>query len=560
MLSELCIRDFAVLGQLELEFAAGMTVITGETGAGKSLLLDALGLALGSRADGGRAVRAGCVRAEISARFQLEPHSTALAWLRDGGWDEDESTTGSTECLVQRSIGAEGRSRARINGRPCTVRELRELGEQLAVLHGQHAHYSLTSTETQRQLLDSEEAAAEPAARVREAAAHWRELHRQLAAPDRTTDSTRGELLRYQCQELGELGTSRAELEALDEEHRRLAGADELRARVGEALASCGDGAVATALTAIAEAVGRDAQLGESLELLQGASSQLAEAQRTMTAYLESLEGDPERLATVEGRLAAIHRVARKHRIPEAELPALAERLQAELAALEATSARREALQRQIEDAEARYRQAADALSRGRADTAKRLAPAVTALLRELDLPHARFAVHLAPRDDSTPSALGAESPTFEFGANPGQPMGPLSQVPSGGELSRLGLALQVATAARAAPDCLVFDEADTGVGSAAASRVGALLRALGDSCQVLCVTHLAQVASCATWHLVADKITEESQSHSQVRPLEDEAARVQEIARLLSGRHTSQRSLAHAREILAAATATAHG
>ena len=549
MLSELCIRDFAVFGWLELQFGSGMTVITGETGAGKSLLLDALGLALGGRADSAHAVRAGCARAEISARFQLEPDSSALAWLRGTGFDD-----GGTECLVQRSLSAEGRGRARVNGRPCTVRELRALGGQLAVLHSQHAHYSLTGTEAQRQLLDSGETTAGPATAVRDTAARWRGLQRALEAPGQAASHTRAELLRYQCRELDELDLDRSELEALDEEHRRLAGADELRERIGEALHACGHSAVGTALEAISGAAGRDARLTEPLELLQSASSQLGEAQRALEAYLATLDSNPARLVAVEERMATLHRVARKHRITEAELPTLAERLAAELAALELGTAQRAALARELTDAEAAYHSAAGQLSRARETAARRLEPAVMALLRELDLPHARFKLRFEPRADSAPTAIGAEALTFTFSAAPGQPLGPLSQIPSGGELSRLGLALQVATAARAAPGCLVFDEADTGVGSAAADRVGALLHTLGATRQVLCVTHLAQVASYADQHLVADKAVDAAGSQSQVRSLEDRAARVREIARLLSGRRTSRRSLAHAREIFAAA------
>ncbi len=552
MLSELCIRDFTVIRQLELEFTAGMTVLTGETGAGKSLLLDALGLVLGGRAEGQRTVRDGCVRAEISARFQLAPNSRARALLRDTEFDE--SGDGGSECLVQRSISAEGRSRARINGRPCTVRELSALGEQLAVLHSQHAHYSLSRPAVQRLLLDSEESVVEPAAAVRDTAAHWHQLQRQLEDTERLGDGAHAELLRYQCQELSELGAERTELEALDEEHRRLAGSDALRDGIGEALQACENSAVASALAAVREVATRDAQLQEPLELLQSASSQLGEARRVLEDYLATLDNDPARLAAVEERIAALHRVARKHRIAEAELPALTERLTAELAVLEQGEARHAALLLELSDAVAAYHRATQELSAARATAAQRLVPTVTELLHELDLEHARFELRLEPRNTRTPSALGAETPIFEFSANPGQTAGPLSQIPSGGELSRLGLALQVATAARAAPGCLVFDEADTGIGSAAADRVGTLLRSLGSTHQVLCVTHLAQVASHAEWHMVADKTIGATQSQSQVHRLENQQARVLEIARLLSGRHPSQRSLAHAQEILAAA------
>ena len=552
MLTQICIRDFAIIHRLEQDLQPGMTALTGETGAGKSIIVDALGLTLGGRARA-RALPPGVERAEVSAVFSLEDAAAAAAWLAERDLSRED------ECLLRRTINAEGRSRAWINGQPCPVQDLQELGALLAAIHGQHANLTLLRQETQRDMLDAFGNLAAQAQKAREQARRWQELGETLQRlqSGRGDGEARKELLQYQVSELERLSVNEEEIQSLEEEHQRLASADQLRALCSEALATCDEQELsATALLgqgirALEEASKADGRLQEALELLADAQSRGREAASVLGRCLDDFQEDPQRLALVEERMQAIHQAARRHKVESRELPALCRQLQEELQLLEKGGDSILHIQQEREESEREYRRHARVLSGERARCAKSLAEEVDRQLQALDMHHCRFEAHLVPREKSTPASGGDETVQFLVRTNPGHPAGPLEQVASGGELSRIGLALQVATLGKTAPPTLVFDEVDSGIGSSAAAQVGALLHQLGERGQTLCVTHLAQVAGQADHHLVADKEIGEGSTRATLRTLSGEDERVEEIARLITGRKITGKSRVHAREIL---------
>ena len=554
MLTQICIRDFAIIHRLEQDLHPGMTVITGETGAGKSIIVDALGLALGARAHA-RCVRPGAARTEISAVFSLEAIPAAGIWLA-----ERELERGA-ECQLRRTVTAEGRSRAWVNGQPCPLQDLQELGALLAAIHGQHAHYALLHRKTQQALLDAFGKLEGTAQKVRKSAQRWLELGQalqQLQAGGQDSGA-RQELLEYQVQELERLATSADEIADLEEEHRQLAAADALLAHCGEALASCDEqeqsatSLLGRGMQALAKASKVDKRLAEALELLTGAQSRSREAAGVLSRYLDSFQADPERLAQVESRMQAIHQAARRHKVDSKELPALHLQLQEELRASKEGGKHILQAQQEQKKAEAQYRQQAQILSEKRTHHAKSLAGEMDGWLQKLDMVRCHFEVHLLQRTENTPAAGGAETVEFRVSTNPGHPAGALEQIASGGELSRIGLALQAAALGKSAPPTLVFDEVDAGIGSSAAEQVGTLLHQLGERGQTLCVTHLAQVAGRADHHLVADKKAAGEDTRAELHLLAGEDERVEEIARLLAGRRITGKSRAHAKEILRA-------
>ncbi len=560
MLIQLRIRDFAIVEDLDLELAAGMTAVTGETGAGKSILVDAIGLLLGDRADSD-VIRHGAERADLSALFDLDALPAARAWLAERDLDRDR------ECQLRRVVARAGRSRSYINGVPQTTQALRELGERLVDIHGQHEHQSLLRREAQRQLLDDYAGNQALAADLAEQYQTWSRLRRELrdlrqAASER---DARLDILRYHLRELAALNLVEGEIAELEREQRRLAYASQLLdtgQRLLGWLSEGEDSSIADRLDHSLrelEALSRlDARLAPVGEMLNTALIQIREASGELRGYVQALDLDPEHLAQVEQRLAAAHQLARKHRLAAEELPALRARFEAELDTLEHSETRLEALQQAVKAARASYQTDADGLSERRAAAARELGGRVSTALAGLGMPGGCFAIGLERLEQPTPAGL--ETVEFQISANPGQPLRALSKVASGGELSRISLAIQVITAHAARIPTLIFDEVDSGIGGGVAEVVGRQLRTLGGGRQVLCVTHLPQVAAQAHQQLKVEKQTDGETTHTQVLPLTTDE-RVTEIARMLGGLELTANTLAHAREMVEnAALSTAAG
>jgi len=557
MLRHLAIRDFAVVRSTELEFGPGMTVISGETGAGKSLLVDALGFLAGLRADSG-VVRHGSERAELSAEFALPDDAPALAWLRASELDEDG------QCQLRRVIRADGGSRAWINGRPVTLAQLAELAGLLVEIHGQHEHQALLSRASQLALLDAH--ARNPSQReaVRAAAAAWQALlaeRERLQAQGDVSD--RIAWLEHQLAELEREDLEPEALEALDAAHRRQANAAGLIAACDEALLRLG-GEDAPSLgrqlqqtrSGLARAAEHEPRLAEADVLLEGAAVQIEEALALVGRIRDDLELDPARFEELERRLGRIHDLARKHRIAPAALAGHRDRIAAELATLRGAGERLDALDAEIAAAAAAWREAAASLTATRRAAAEALAAATTALIGELGMGGGRFLVELEPGDGARPDPNGAERAEFLVAANAGQPPRPLRKVASGGELSRISLAIEVAALGSDAVPTMVFDEVDSGIGGAVAQIVGRRLRALGRARQVLCVTHLPQVAAHGHAHYRVSKAPEDGITRSAVERL-DGAGREAELARMLGGVEVGPEAHAAARRLLEEAEAS---
>jgi DNA repair protein RecN (Recombination protein N) len=534
VLAALSIRDFAVVDRLDLEFEPGFTTLTGETGAGKSILIDALALALGERADA-TVVRAGCERAEVTAEFEIDRLPEVQRWLVVRALEGDAG-----RLLLRRVVERGGRSRAFINGSSATVQQLGEASEWLVDIHGQHAHQSLVRPAAQRELLDAHAGLAPLAGEVATAFREWQRLARARADGETNAAARAAErdALAWQVDELAKLGAKPGEWDAVQAEQTRLAHAAGLiqgaRAAL-EALSESEGSAASTLAAAVARLrtlSGYDAALGESVELLQGAEAQLGEAAHALRRYADRLELDPARLAEVERRVEAIHSTARKFKVGPEALPELAERLAARLAELE-VAADLDALRAQEDAAKSRYAGLAARLSADRKEAAAKLARQVTVEMRALAITGGRFDVALRAIDGG--SAQGNEAVEFLVSTNPGLAPQPLAKVASGGELSRISLAIQVITAKAAAVPTLIFDEVDAGIGGAVAEVVGRNLRSLGARRQILCVTHLPQVAAQAEHQWSVTKTTANGVTRSRVSVL-DETARVEEIARMLGG------------------------
>lgn len=561
MLKHLAIRNFALVEHLELEFAPGMTVLTGETGAGKSILLDALGLVLGDRADSGT-VRAGCDRAEISATFDVSSLTAVAAWL------EERELNLDGECILRRTVSADGGSRGYINGQPAPVQSLRELGEQLVDIHGQHAHQSLLKRDLQRQLLDAYAGHLSLVDEVSGAYRRWHQLQQELERLSRAAGErdSRLELLRYQAGELEALGLTVEELHTLEEEHGRLANASRLQEGAQRALDLLYEGDELAIVSLLGRTLNElrdlqtvDSALAGTCELLEGAAIQAREAAGELRNYLDRADLDPERVNWVEQRLAAVQELARKHRCPGEELPALLEQLQQELAELEQAGQRLDGLEAEIRRSRDDYLKLAAKLSAGRGKAAKTLGEQVSANMAQLGMKGGRFEVTLEPHDNDEPALHGMERVDLLVTANPGQPLKPLSKVASGGELSRISLAIQVISAGHGSIPTLIFDEVDVGVGGGVAEMVGRQLHTLGDERQVLCVTHQPQVAAQGHQHLQVSKQSKGENTRSAVKTLSAEE-RVEEIARMLGGMTITEQTLSHAREMLSLSQGKAQG
>ena len=547
MLRALSIRNFVVVAALDVEFDAGFTVLTGETGAGKSILLDALGLLLGDRFEP-RQLRPGAERAELTATFDITAQPAIARWL------EAEALEADGELLLRRMQDAQGRSRAWINGRPATLAQLTALGAQLIDLHGQHAHQALVGADAQRALLDDFGGTSSLASDVADAWRVWRAAveRRDAAASAAQAFAAEREMLAERQREFSELALADDEWTTLGTTQRRLANAAgliEAATQAEEALVD-GDDAIAPRLARVTQRLTQastdDPALADVVALLTPATIQVEEAARAVRDYRRRLDVDPDELARVELRLSAIHALARKHRVRPEELPALERATAARLEALaDATDAG--ALARAADEAAKNYDARAAALSSKRASTAKTLAKRVTAAMQELAMAGGRFDVVLEPV--SQPASYGRETPLFTIATHPKQPPGPLSRVASGGELARVALAIAVAASEIGKVPTLVFDEVDTGIGGAVAATVGRLLQALGERRQVLCVTHLPQVAAHADRHFRVVKRGNGQDVSSELTMLA-RSERVDELARMLAGNEITAKTRAHAREL----------
>ena len=548
MLRLLSIRDFVVVSVLELELEPGFTVLTGETGAGKSILLDALGLLLGDRFEP-RQIRAGAERAELAAAFDVDDAPTVRAWLVEEGLAESDG-----EVLLRRVLDAQGRSRAWINGSPATLAQLKALGERLVEITGQHAHQALSTAETQRALVDSFGGFAALAQEAESAFRSWKATTqvRDAARIDAGRTTAEREFLESRRHELAALSMREGEWAELSSTQSRLANAAgliEACVQAAEALEESDDALtrrVAQLVSRLNAAAAHDPALAAVVALLEPARVQLDEAARALRDYRRRLDLDPAELARIEERLAALHDTARKHRVRPDGLPALLASTKAALAELAAASDV-EALERRVRAAEERYRVLARELRAKRRFAASELEHRVTAAMRTLAMTGGRLEIAL--EELSAPTAHGLDALEFRIAAHAKQPVGPLSRVASGGELSRIGLAIQVAASDVAQVPTLVFDEVDAGIGGAVAATVGRLLQSLGTRRQVLCVTHLPQVASFADHHYRVEKREGAGAVESGVALL-DRERRIAELARMLAGEETTAKSRAHAREL----------
>ncbi|HSW14599.1 MAG TPA: DNA repair protein RecN [Solimonas sp.] len=563
MLTHLQIKNLAIIDELELDFRRGYTTLTGETGAGKSILIDAIGLITGNRADAAL-VRSGQDKAEVSAEFSLDDASEAASWLAEQELrDEDEPG----RCLVRRIVYAEGRTRAFVNGQPVNAGPLRELGERLIEIFGQSESQTLLRPDVQRGLVDGYGGYAPALESVREAAKAHAEVERQIERLRKAGDRDPAQLdyLRFQLQELEALGLAEGEIERIDIEHKRLANAGRLLQDGGQAQellygaeASLYD-QLATTTGLLTGLVPLHEGFREALDLTESAQAQVREAADSLKRLLGKLDLDPEHLAQLETRLADIHDLARKHRIKPTELPERLASLQTELGGLEDAAGQLEKLEKQRDEALKVYRKAAGTLSTARRKAAKTFGEEVTAIVRQLGMANAQFLASIETDAEGRPRVAGDDEIRFDFSANPGQPPRALAKVASGGELSRVSLAVQVVGQQRSGAATMIFDEVDAGISGGVAEVVGQKLRELGAERQVMSVTHLAQVAAQGHQQLAIHKEVKAGQTYTRVRVLNDKE-RVEELARMQGGVEITSAALNHARDMLKRSSAKAAG
>jgi DNA repair protein RecN (Recombination protein N) len=564
MLKFLSIRDFVIVDRMDLEFVPGFTVLTGETGAGKSILIDALSLVMGERSDAGE-VRAGCERAEISAEFDISELPRLTEWLRENGFesdgDRDANGEGNDGCLLRRLIDVTGRSRSFINGRPATLQQLRMAGEQLVEIQGQHAHQLLMRAEAQRDLLDAFAGSRELTQRVTEAFRHWQGLRQRRLAWEQNaaTLMQQREQLEWQANELGALNFSFDEWQALQSEHGRLSNAASLLQAAHAGLEALSEGELAclaqlnAVISRLDQLVSCDSSLRIVLDLLEPAQIQLQEGVYELGRYQQRVDLDPARLQEIEERLASVHAAARKYRVTPDELPELLKNVTEQLAELN-LHGDGALLANEEENAKGQYLELAKSLSKARGRAAGTLSQQVTAAMQTMAMAGGEFSVALTPLEHG--NVHGLEQVEFQVFAHQGMPLRPLAKVASGGELSRIGLAIHVIASKLSATPTLLFDEVDAGIGGRVAEIVGKLLKKLGEQRQVMCITHLPQVAAAGDhqWQVAksADPV-EGGRVSSRIKVL-NEQERTEEIARMLGGEKITDTTRKHAAEMLAAA------
>lgn len=556
MLLSININNFTLVESLEIEFSSGTTAITGETGAGKSLVLDALGMALGDRADI-NTIRHGKQRAEITASFDISKAPEAREWLQNNDLDADD------QCILRRLYTTEGRSRGYINGQSCTMQQLQTLGEMLTDIHSQHEHQSLLRRETHRKLLDEYAETTELAEQVATIFQQWNQADKKLRRLLEQTDelTARRDLLSFQVQELEQLGLDNRELAKLEQEQQALANADQIVQESHSLMAVCDraenfnlrDG-LNRALAILSGLKHKPEALATAEELLQSSMIQLEEAIHEIESHIDRFEADPERLQQVEERLSAIFQLSRKHRVNADQLVETLESLQSELAELEGGEESVDNLQKELDQLAGEYSKQSAKLTKQRVTAAKSMAKEINQQLQNLSMEGAELVVAATPVCEGEFRATGNETIEFLIATNPGQPHKPLQKIASGGELSRVSLAIQVVAAAHSDIPTLVFDEVDVGIGGSTADIVGQLLKQLGDRGQVISVTHQPQVAAHAHHHYRASKIIETDSAESLMVQL-DQQQRVEELARMLGGAKVTEQTLSHASELLSLAS-----
>jgi DNA repair protein RecN (Recombination protein N) len=554
VLLNLQVRDFAIVDRIDIEFEPGMTVLTGETGAGKSILVDALGLVLGERGSA-QMVRTGAKRAEFTAEFDVSRVSEARDWLED-----QELDTGG-ECLLRRTISSEGRSRAFINGNSVPLSQLKSLGELLLDIHGQHFHQSLGHRHVQRDLLDHFGGLLDKRAQTESSFRSWQATSAELeklrdAEIDR---ASRLDLINFQLHELDGLGLDEGEFDELTNEREKLKHGSRLAEGANAALQNVFDNDAGNANSLLADSlrsleslVQYDATLEPVIELLTTAGIHIGEAAESLRRYVDDIDLDPARRDWVEERIDSILTIARKHRVEPEGLAELTAKLRAEQDLLTNAEERGLALQNDVDKARRNFVQQATALSKARHKAAATFAAAVTEAMAGLGMPGGAFDIALTPLDEDSARSWGLDEIAFLVSANPGTPPQPLAKVASGGELSRMSLAIQVIASDGSAIPTMVFDEVDSGVGGGVAEMVGRRLQELGAKRQVLCVTHLPQVASLADHHVHISKVSDGKSTRTGIRILSDEE-RIDELARMLGGVEITRKTLEHAAEMLAA-------
>ncbi|MEK6730890.1 MAG: DNA repair protein RecN [Pseudomonadota bacterium] len=550
MLTEIYIKNFTIIDELHLEFQEGMHVLTGETGAGKSITIDAMELALGKRASTD-VIRKGNDRAEIAVLFDITNIPLAKTFLQQNDIDNEN------ECMVRRILHKDGRSKSYINGSPATLQTLRELSEMLMDIHGQHEFQTLTQAHKQRQLLDDFAQHGELTQQIQRLYNNWHTLQADVDHLDQVNQnaSSRIEFLTYQIQELDELNVTVEDIQAVDKEHKQLSNADQLLQNCQTAIEALDHHDMPSVLSLLITAhqatqsiAAFDPKLLAAAELLNGASIQSEEALNELNQFLDQTDLNPERLNWLEQKLSKIYDLSRKHHIKPEELPELHQSMQAELGQLENKDELLAKLQAQIQKIEKEYYRVANQLSDGRKKAAKKLNALISDNMQHLGMPGGVFEIQFDTQQEL--SAHGLEKIIFMVSANPGYPPAPLNKIASGGELSRISLAIQVITAEYSNTPTLIFDEVDVGIGGATAEIVGKLLQQLSKKTQTLCITHLAQVAAKAHHHYQVTKTTEHNSTAVKIALL-NRAQRIQEIARMTGGIKITAQTLAHAEEML---------
>ncbi|PTC03173.1 DNA repair protein RecN [Vibrio mediterranei] len=554
MLSHLSVNNFAIVKSLQLELSTGMTTITGETGAGKSIAIDALGLCLGGRAEAG-AVRAGEDKTEVTAAFVIENNQQATRWL------EDNDLFDGTECILRRTITKEGRSRAFINGSPVPLSQLKSLGQLLINIHGQHAHHQLMKSDYQLSLLDQYAGHTNLLQQVRNKYQAWRSADIALSQlkENSANNLAQLQLLEYQIKELNELAIGEQEFPELEQEHKRLSNSGELAITCQQAIDIIYEGEEVNALgmlqtvsSKLVQLADLDTELTALPNMIEEAMIQLEEANTELRSYLDKIDVDPERMAYVEERFSKIMSLARKHHVMPEELYQHHQDLLGQIEALDCSDEKLAAMEEEVSAHFDAYVRSCEKLSKSRGRYAKELNKLISQSMHELSMEKAKFAITVDFQQEH-PSPTGMDNVVFVVSTNPGQPMQPIAKVASGGELSRISLAIQVITAQKVDTPSLIFDEVDVGISGPTAAVVGKMLRKLGESTQVLCVTHLPQVAGHGHQQLFVTKTTKANKTETSMLTL-NEQQRISELARLLGGSQITDSTLANAKELLIAA------
>ncbi len=554
MLAQLLIRDFAIIDQTEMELAGGMTALTGETGAGKSILLDALGLVLGDRADTD-SIRDGCSKAQITADFHPHAASPIWQWLHDHDLDQADA------CIIRRVISRDNRSRGYINGSPVSLQTLKTAGEMLVNIHGQHDHQSLTHSDYQRQILDNHAKNQRLLEKLYVAYKDWENAnHRyEKIQSELNQRAQRVDMLRFQVQEFENLELDATELENIEKDHLRAANAGrlfDLAVTAGNALYEDEDSAYSLINRIeknLKELNDLDDSTSEIMNMVNSASIQCSEAASSLKHYLDTINANPEKLQWLEQRLSSLHNLARKHQVSLEELIPVSASIHEELKELQNSDLTLESLDKQRLEKQAQYHKIADQLSKKRQTAARAMSKSITQTMQRLAMTGGVFEIKLCSKQNARPSINGQDEIQFLVSANPGQKPRELRKVVSGGELSRISLAIQLIVAEHQRVQTMIFDEVDSGVGGAVAETIGQNLRKLSASCQILCVTHLPQVASQAHNHYRVSKSTDGKKTQTQLIPLNKQET-VEEIARMLGGKKISKQSQDHAAQMLASA------